>query len=93
MSIEVYTVYNDPVKWKKDLLAAPIGTEIVYIWKRTATPYSSSPQDHRFKKVQTDLFEGTLGGIYHVESFSCGRDTDTTGWAVVRKINVVEELD
>lgn len=93
MSIEIYEVRNDPVQWKKDLLAAPIGTEIEYIWKASATRYGSSPRDHRFKKVQTDLFEGTRGGIYHVESFSCGRDTDTTGWAVVRTIDVVEELD
>ena len=93
MSIEVYVVCNDPAQWKKDLLAAPIGTEIEYIWKASATRYGSSPRDHRFIKVKPDLFEGARGGTYHVESFSCGRDTHTTGWAVVRIIDVVEELD
>ena len=93
MSIEIYEVRNDPAQWKKDLLAAPIGTEVEYIWKTSSTRYGISPRDHRFKKVKSDLFENIYGGIYHVDNFSCGGHTDTTGWAVVRTIDVVEELD
>lgn len=93
MSIEVYVVCNDPVQWKKYLLAAPIGTEIEYIWKASSTRYGSSPRDHRFKKVKSDLFENIYGGIYHIDNFSCGDRQASTGWAVVRTIDVVEELD
>lgn len=94
MSIEVYVVCNDPVQWKKDLLAAPIGTEVEYIWKASTTRYGSSPLQHRFKKVKPDVLEHKYTSeLFHVDNFSCGKHTDTTGWAVVRKIDVVEELD
>lgn len=93
MSIEIYEVRNDTRQWQKDLLAAPIGTEIMYIWKGTAKPYGSFPEEHKFKKIDVDKLENNRGVIYRVSSFTCGDIKNETGWAVVRTIDVVEELD
>lgn len=93
MSIEIYIVCNDPAQWRKDLLAAPIGTEIVYIWKQSASLYGSSPWQHRFKKTAEDRLENHWNAVYNTASFSCGDIENETGWAVVRTIDVVEELD